>query len=295
MERRILLKAAAAANLALLVPGCRVSPVTARGRHEEQMRRLVEWMVRDVHRNVARHGVSLVSALPSGRTRAGKDRADLENLYWLQNNNLYAMHALRPHAPEVARDIEAAYHRFYRADFPGVIERTEHYYTVGQRVDPMPPRGRYFQLDILRREHEGYVIGTEVSALDRLGRIQDNEPRGLLKFGVLGEVLRGDREYARQYFDRAMALWDGNGFMHTRWDRHGSYYGRYLAFALIADNALGRPMPFARREQIEARLWSIQDPDGGFWTNYHADGSYPSLAKKTMEIAPLALLACADG
>jgi hypothetical protein len=291
VNRRDFLKAAALPVMAGW-PGCQNGPrVVRRPKYYDRQQRLIAWMVAEVQRNAARHRVHLVSALPSGRTHAERDRRDLENLYWLQNNNLYAAHALRPHAPDLARAIEADYQRFYREDFPGAIERTEHYYSVGLPAEPMPPSGRYYRLEALRRDHGAFSTGTEVNVPDQLARIQDNDPRSLLKFGVLGEVLRGDRERAHGYFDQAMALWDGHGFLHTRWERHRSYYGRYLAFALIADNALRRPLPAALREQLEDRLWSIQDTDGGIWTNYNADGSFPALAKKTMEVGPLALLA----
>ena len=39
----------------------------------------------------------------------------------------------------------------------------------------------------------------------------------------------------------------------------------------------------------------MQDKDGGLWTNYNRDGSFPALAKKTTEIGPLTLLAYSDG
>ena len=81
-------------------------------------------------------------------------------------------------------------------------------------------------------------------------------------------------------------------FTHTRMHKHGAYYTRYLAYALIAERTLGSRIPISIRSAIWERLWSVQDVDGGLWTNYNGDGTIPPFAKKTTEIGPLALLAC---
>ena len=46
------------------------------------------------------------------------------------------------------------------------------------------------------------------------------------------------------------------------------------------------------RSQVEARLWAVQDSDGGLWAHYNPHGSVPPFGKKTTEIGLLALLAC---
>ena len=50
-------------------------------------------------------------------------------------------------------------------------------------------------------------------------------------------------------------------------------------------------MPGQIHEQVESRVWALQDADGGIWTDYKADGTIPEFAKKTNEIGPLTLLA----
>ena len=127
-----------------------------------------------------------------------------------------------------------------------------------------------------------------------MGTIRDTDVRNLLKFGVLGAALRGDRKLANEYFDKAIALWDGSGFPDARMTQDGrrtSYVTRNLAYALLAEREIGRRAPLEIHDAIEGRLWSLQDADGGIWTNFNKDGSIPNLAKKTSEIGPLTLLA----
>ena len=74
-------------------------------------------------------------------------------------------------------------------------------------------------------------------------------------------------------------------------DRHGSYYTRHISYALIAERILKTRIPRPVRDAMQQRLWACQDSDGGIWTNYLPDGSFPPFSKKTNESGPLALLA----
>ncbi|MEX0321395.1 MAG: hypothetical protein AB3N63_04510 [Puniceicoccaceae bacterium] len=257
----------------------------------EKLRRRIRALVRWVEQGFTGGKVNLLSNLPSGLTYGGTDREDLKNLYWLQNCNLFATHALRVYSPNLAREIKESYDHWYRTEFPDVNERTEHYLAVGQLPGHTPPEGSYFRAVIKRKEFDGFTIGTETYDPDNLGRITDKDPRSLLKFGALGCQLRGKPREAKEYFEKALALWDGTGFTNTRMDRHGGYYNPPISLSFIAAHALGAPLPVELRQQMEKRLWACQDVDGGIWTNYLPDGSIPHFGKKSMEIGPLTLLA----
>ena len=270
--------------------GCGGGAVAGRPgtKYAGNLKRLAEW----VAGSFVGGRIGLVPNLPTGKTRGGRDRKDLRNLYWLQNCNLYAMVALRPYDKALAGKIEASYRRWYRTEFADVKEKTEHYLTIGELPGVEVPEGRYLRNVVKLKQFDGFRVGTETYEPGRLGRILSDDPRTLLKYGVLRAKLEGNAEQASRYFDRAMKLWDGCGFpMPERSGRHSSYRTRNLAYALIAARALGRAIPSAARETIEKRLWACQDADGGIWTNYEKDGTIPHLAKKTTEIGPLVLLA----
>ena len=91
------------------------------------------------------------------------------------------------------------------------------------------------------------------------------------------------------FMNLALQSVNGVGFREQR--QAGAYHTRCLAYALIAERALGIKIPADVRAKIETRLWACQDTDGGLWTDYLHDGTIPGHAKKTNEIAPLTLLA----
>jgi hypothetical protein len=239
-------------------------------KYAANLKRLAEW----VAGSFVGGRIGLVPNLPTGKTRGGRERKDLRNLYWLQNCNLYAMVALRPYDRALARKIESSYRRWYGAEFADVREKTEHYLTLGRLPDARVPKGWYLRNVVKLKQFDGFSVGTETHEPGKLGRILSDDPRTLLKYGVLRAKLEGDAERASGYFDRAMKLWDGWGFpMPERSGRHSSYRTRNLAYALVAARALGRAIPSAVREAIEKRLWACQDADGGIWTNYEKDGT----------------------
>ncbi|MCX7013486.1 MAG: hypothetical protein NTW86_13185 [Candidatus Sumerlaeota bacterium] len=284
MNRRTFIQACGAtlaATRGTFAIGSETSP------YKDNIKRLVDWLTG----GFVGDDVNLVPDLPSGKTFGGTERDDLKRLFWLQNCNLFAFHALRPHAPEAAKKIEDSYWRWYRGEFSGVEERTEHYLALGKLPAQPAPEGKYYRVAVKKIEHDGATIGTETFEPGQYGAISDKDPRGLLKFGALGACLRGDKKQAQGYFQRALKLWDGAGFTTTKMEQHNAYYARYLAYALIAERALHAKIPPDIRDEIERRLWAIQDKDGGIWTNYYKDGSFPGMAKKTTESGPLTLLA----
>lgn len=254
---------------------------------DKRIHSLVNW----IRRGFAAGNINLLSNLPSGKTFGGTIRDDLKNLYWLQNCNLFGMHALAPYDADLAGKIRISYNHWYQSSFPDDLEKTEHYLPVGQLPAHQPPEGRYYRAIIKRRECDGFTVGTETYDPGVTGKITDDEPRGLLKFGAMGSWLRGDRKRALEYFNQALALWDGKGFRNTRLEKHGAYYTRHISYALIAERMLQTRIPETIRIPMERKLWQCQDLDGGIWTNYMPDGSFPGFAKKTNESGPLALLA----
>ena len=255
-----------------------------------RLERLADWIADSFQAGQ----INLVPNLPSGKTHAGRQRIDLKHLYWLQNCNLFAMTALRRYDKELSHKIERSYRLWYQKTFPDVPEQTEHYLPLGKLPGLDVPEGKYLRAVIKVKDYGRYRIGTETHDPSQLGEVRADNPKVLLKNGLLRELLRGRKELALKYFDQAMRLWDGGGFRERRTEE-GRYHTRCLAYALIAERALRTRMPTQIHEQVESRLWACQDGDGGIWTDYNADGTIPGLAKKTNEIAPLTLLAYDQG
>jgi len=91
---------------------------------------------------------------------------------------------------------------------------------------------------------------------------------------------------ARKDFDKAAAMWDGEGFKDAA-ARHSGIYATYkLALYLIAADRLKISAP--HREKVLARLLAMQSTDGGWKTDYK-DGKPVGLAN--VETTCLSLLA----
>ena len=253
---------------------------------KERKERLAEWIVSSFRSD----DINLLPNMPSGKTKGGKDRPDLKNLYWLQNSNLFAINVLTPYDKNLVAKIRLSYNRWYKQCFADVDEFTDHYLPLAKLPKVIVPAGKYPRAVIKLKDQGEYSIGTETHDSRLMGNISDDSVKVLLKHGVLRSVLEEDKKQAKVYFDSAMKLWDGNGFVDKRGE-NGHYLTSHLAYALIAANALHVKLPDGLHEKVEQRLWACQDLDGGIWTKYNADGSIPNTGKKTNEIAPLTLLA----
>jgi len=91
---------------------------------------------------------------------------------------------------------------------------------------------------------------------------------------------------ARKNFNKAVAMWDGEGFKDAATKHNGVYATYKLALYLIAADRLKIPAP--HRKEVIARLLAMQSSDGGWKTDYK-DGKPVGLAN--VETTCLSLLA----
>ena len=96
-----------------------------------------------------------------------------------------------------------------------------------------------------------------------------------------------DRDEALRRFEAGLATWDGTGFK-DRVNRKGGFYATYkLALALSAAARLNRHPEM--EEKIVERLLAVQRGDGGFITDYNAQGR--PVGEANVETTSLAVLA----
>jgi len=96
---------------------------------KDNLKRVADW----VSRSFVGGKINLLPNLPSGKVHSGAVRDDLKNLYWLQNCNLFGMHALRPYNKTLADKIGESYRKWYKTEFADCLEKTEHYLAIGQQ------------------------------------------------------------------------------------------------------------------------------------------------------------------
>jgi hypothetical protein len=196
-------------------------------------------------------------------------------VYWLYHDNYLAAKVLERNEPELARKIRDAIKGF------GVTGSGKIEILFGEAKNPLP--FRHYRLEEVKRIGEK-VIKTEVVG----DKIHEDWQRysDLLFMAAIAEAGR-DRDRALGNFEEGLKSWDGTG-IRDRVNEKGGLYATYkLALALIAGARLGRK-PGDRTKMID-RLLAMQRQDGGFVTDYDAQGK--PVGQANVETTSLAILA----
>lgn len=184
------------------------------------------------------------------------------NVYWLFHDNYLAAKVLEVGHPKTAQTIRAAIRR------EGVHKSGKIELIFGEAEKPLPFR-QFRLIDVRRATNK--VLRTEV-ATDRVLEGW-KEYADLLLMACIAE---GSQPAAREYWDAAMRLWDGKGFLDAA-ARHDRRYSTYkLGLALLAANHLAPPTK--PPPGLLDRVLALQDNSGGWITDYDATGKRTGLA-----------------
>jgi hypothetical protein len=195
--------------------------------------------------------------------------------YWLFHDNYLAAKVLERTDPPLARRIRTAIAGF------GVTRSGKIELLFGEAGRPLP--FRYHRLTEVKRVGEK-VIKTEVAG----DQVQPDWERyaDLLFLAAIAEV-KANRDKARERFDAGMKLWDGRGFADRASAKADKYATYKLALVLIAGERIEqRPDCWP---ELKKRLLAMQRADGGFITDYRADGR--PVGQANVETTALAVLA----
>ena len=196
-------------------------------------------------------------------------------VYWLYHDNYLAAMVLEGGEPDLAGKIRDAI-RGLGVTGSGKIE-----ILFGEAKDPLPLR--HHRLIEVKRVG-GKVIKTELVG-DR-PNTDWQEYTDLLFLAAVAEA-NTDRDEAVRHFEAGLATWDGTGFK-DKVNRNGGLYATYkLALALIAASRLNRHPK--TEELLLNRLLAVQREDGGFVTDYDAQGR--PVGQANVETTSLAVLA----
>jgi len=131
---------------------------------------------------------------------------------------------------------------------------------------------------------EGQIIRTELVTTNILNGW--NEYADLLLLASMAQARAAPAD-ARKDFEKAVAMWDGEGFKDQAAKHSGIYATYKLALYLIAAARLNILPP--HRDEVIARLLAMQSPDGGWKTDYK-EGKPVGLANvETTSLSVLAL------
>jgi hypothetical protein len=197
------------------------------------------------------------------------------NVYWLYHDNYLAAKVLDRTEPDLAGKISDA------IKGSGVTGSGKIEILFGEVAKPLP--FRHHRLVEVKRLGEK-VVKTELVGDEPNADWQ--EYTDLRFLAAVAEVVK-EREGAMRHFEAGLATWDGTGFK-DKVNRTKSLYATYkLALALIAGSRLNRHTE--KEVSIVNRLMAMQRGDGGFVTDYEAQGR--PVGQANVETTSLAVLA----
>jgi hypothetical protein len=111
----------------------------------------------------------------------------------------------------------------------------------------------------------------------------------LLCYTSLIEWRRDNYSGANHYYEEAKAMWDGYGFRDKAFNNDTGNYATYkLGLFYLLSRTLNKDFDF--KKELIKKVWLCQASNGGFKTDYYADGTFPPCQTNT-ETASIILLA----
>ena len=92
-----------------------------------------------------------------------------------------------------------------------------------------------------------------------------------LIYQSLNLLFKGNRTGAEHYFGKAYKMWDGKGIYDFATSEKNHYSNNKLALILYASKILN--IPIGNYTQIEEKLWSMQQDNGGITSLADLDGN----------------------
>ncbi len=182
-------------------------------------------------------------------------------IYWIYSDNIIATWALKPYESQMSAQINQTIQsynlsqsNFFEVLFGKTISMNSS--NAVQRVIKQPPN-----LVIMAEFHN--------SSTPLLWKKYGDT----LIYQSLNLYLRGNRTGAEYYFDKAYKMWDGKGIydLSTEKDIEGNYANYKLALILFASKVLD--LNIVNYTQIEDKLWSMQQSNGGITSLAKPDGN----------------------
>jgi hypothetical protein len=194
------------------------------------------------------------------------------NVYWLFHDNYLASRVLAISYPKVSQQIIAAIHR------EGVYKSGRIQSVFGEIVEPLPFH-EHQSKDL--RSLSNKVIRTEVATSQLFAGWENYAD--LLFLACFTEK---NPQAAHRYWEAAMRMWDGNGFMDEA-AKHEHLYSTYkLGLALLAAKRLSPPVE--PPPGTFDKLLALQNESGGWVTHYDSTGK--KFGDANVETTSLAIL-----
>jgi hypothetical protein len=200
--------------------------------------------------------------------------------YWLTNDNVLASYVLQNWNREIADNISETVKRLAK----------DHNLTTSSAGIPLDTRAEIllgYNVDFFFNETEtinltypyyGSILGTEIATNKLVGNF--TQYADLVCYASLVEWRRQNYSGANHYYEMVKGKWDGNGFRDEAFNKRG-YYATYKLGLFYFLNKVLDKGSFEFEDVLIRRVWQCQDSNGGFKTDYYANGTFPDCYTNT--------------
>jgi len=202
-----------------------------------------------------------------------------KNVYWIFNDNVLASFVLQKWNREIADNITETVKKL----------SSEYNLTTSNVGIPLNCRAEIllgYQVDFFNATEKVTLNASYYGSTLKMEKanntiIEDfSDYADLLCYASLVESRKGNSSGADHYYEMFKAKWDENGFIDRAFIEKGYYATYKLGLFYLLNKILGKGYFWFEKQLIE-RVWQCQDNNGGFKTDYYANGSFPECQTNT--------------
>jgi hypothetical protein len=197
-----------------------------------------------------------------------------DQIYYIYSDNLLAEWALKPYEPQISNKINQTIlsYNLPNSNFFEVL--------FGKRI----PQNLKIGTQLIIGQYSDHVIMAEFHNSSTL--LDQDQYGDTLIYQSLNCYLSGNNTGAEYYFYKAYDMWDGKGINDAATQTDHVYANYKLALILYASEVLN--LSIGNYSQIEAKLWSMQQANGGITSLADQNGN--PIGSANTETTSMALL-----
>ena len=197
-----------------------------------------------------------------------------DQIYYIYSDNLLAEWALKPYEPQISNEI---YNRIQSYNIP-----PSNFFEVlfGNAISTNMSTADTL---VIKQNPDSIILAEFHNSSSPL---QWDQYGDTLIYQSLNSYLRGNRTEADDYFYEAYNMWGGKGINDHATQTDSTYANYKLALILYASKVLN--LTIGNYTQIEEKLWSMQQPNGGITSLADLNGN--PIGSANAETTAMALL-----
>ena len=210
----------------------------------------------------------------TGNRPIGEFNYSLNQIYWVYSDNYIATWALRPTDSQLSNVVNQTI-QSYNLQQSGFFE-----VLFGKTI----PMNISIAVQLVLEQHPDRVIMAEFH--NSSTPLLWEQYGDTLLYQSLNLFLKGNRKGAEHYFNQAYQIWDGKGIYDLTTQEEGKYANYKLALILYTSKILN--LTIGNDTQIESKLWSMQQANGGITSLADLNGN--PIGSANTETTAMALL-----